>query len=364
MKFFFLLLVVSCAQFKLDKPQRIEAPLRQVWSKNLDPYYISGNLPINLGAPLVHEDIVYMGSVDRLMRAYDAESGRLIWQKKEKSEINSKPVFFNDLVAYGDMSGRLYVRHYLTGELKYSVDLPSSIESAPVYDRGRLLVYLRGHQIVQLDALTGKILWIYKRAVAITTTLQRTTRPLIDKDKIILGFADGFVGALSREEGVLLWETKVAQTGKFIDADLNPVRLGEMILCGSPASNFKALNPINGQLVKDFDWVVTAHPVVINSQLIVGTADGDVILSQSNGEVLKKVKVSKSSVSAITYWGGSIVAASFDGELSVIDPISFKVKQKINLGYDYSAIYSDFSQNENYLSYSTSRFHLYVFKKD
>src|SRR5690606_14820909 len=136
---------------------------------------------------------------------------RPLWWINDKTELGAPVEFFNDYIVYGGLNGRLFVRHYITGKLKYAIDLYVPIESAPYYFNGRLLVYLRGHQVAHLDAETGKILWVYRRAVPITTTLQRTTRPLVIGNKIIIGFADGYVGALSVEEGLLLWETKLVE---------------------------------------------------------------------------------------------------------------------------------------------------------
>ena len=98
-------------------------------------------------------------------------AGRVLWQQKENTELGGPAEFFKDHVAYGGLNGRLFVRHYLTGQLKYAIDLAAPIESAPVFHNYRLFIYLRGHQIVHLDAETGKVIWAYKRAVPVTTTL-------------------------------------------------------------------------------------------------------------------------------------------------------------------------------------------------
>src|SRR5690606_38909521 len=155
-----LLLLASCGSFRPKAPQKETSFFKVAWNKNLDPYYESGNLPIGLGAPRVFNDIVYMGSLKGIMSAYDRETGRVLWSQDEKTPLNGSVESFGDFVAYGGESGRFFVRHYLTGELKYAIDLGSPVESAPVFNKGRMLVYLRGHQIVHMDAETGKILWV------------------------------------------------------------------------------------------------------------------------------------------------------------------------------------------------------------
>ena len=366
MKYLLLLVFLfgcgSLKSFKPTAPEKKNDFFQVAWSKNLDPDYVSGNLPIGTGAPRIFNDIVYQGSLSGVMGAFDLETGRLLWSHDEKTPLGAPAAFFNDHISYGGLSGRLFVRHYLTGELKYAIDLGAPIESAPYYYNGRLLIYLRGHQLVHLDAETGKILWVYKRAVPITTTLQRTTKPLIIGSKIIVGFADGFLGALSRDEGLLLWETKLVEQGKFVDIDLNPILAGGMIISGSPSGELKAINPDSGAISRSYSVSVMAHPVLKGEQLILGTNTGEVILMSLNGDILKKVKISTQPVSAVGWWKDNLVAASFDGMLRAIDPLTLKVIGEFAMGYEYSAVYSDLVIHEGYMAIYTSRNHLYVFR--
>lgn len=365
MRLVFLLgLLFSCSKFpEIKAPAKESKFFRVGWSKNLEPEYTSGNLAISpTGAPRIFNDILYMGSPAGVMRAYDIESGRVLWEKDEKTTFLAPSEFFSDHIAYGGLSGRLFVRQYMTGELKYAIDLGAPIESAPVYFNGHLLLYLRGHQIVHLDAETGKILWVYKRAVPVTTTLQRTTKPLILGSKIIVGFADGYVGALSLQEGLLLWETRLAENSKFVDIDLNPLMVNDLIVTGSPSGDLKAVNPENGAISRSYPVSVMSHPMLRNEQLLLGTNEGEVILMSFNGEILKRVKVSDQPVSALGWWRDHIVAASFDGYLRAIDPLTMKVIDHFALGYDFSAVYSDLVVHGEFLSLFTSRNNLYVFQ--
>lgn len=363
MKYLFLLLLsVACGSFRPTAPEREIDFFKLQWAKNLDPDYVSGNLPIGLGAPRIFNDIVYMGSMSGVMSAYDVESGRVLWTANDKTPLGGPVEFFNDHVAYGGQSGRFFVRHYLTGELKYAIDLGAPVESAPYFFNGHMLVYLRGHQIVHLDAETGKILWVYKRAVPVTTTLQRTTKPLLIGNKIILGFADGFVGALSVEEGLLLWETKIVDQAKFIDVDLNPILVGGAIVTGSPSGELKALNPDSGAISRSYGVSVMAHPVLKGEQIILGTNDGEVIIMSFAGEILKKAKISEQPVSAVGWWKEHLVAASFDGTLRAVDPLTLKVVDEFALGYEYSSVFSDLVIKDDFMAIYSSRNRLYLFR--
>jgi outer membrane protein assembly factor BamB len=362
MKYFFLILLsVACGSFKPKAPEKSVDFFNVMWSKNLDPEYISGNLPIGVGAPRIFNDIVYMGSLDGIMSAYDIESGRVLWSQDENTPLGGPVEFFNDHIAYGGLSGRLFIRHYLSGKLKYAIDLGAPIESAPFFHKDRMIIYLRGHQIVNMDAETGKILWVYKRAVPVTTTLQRTTKPLIIGNKIIVGFADGFLGALSMDEGLLLWETKVVEQSKFVDVDLNPVLVGGVVVSGSPSGDLKAVNPDSGAISLSYGVSVLAHPILKGEQLILGTNDGEVLLMGPGGEVLKRVQVSKQAISAVGWWKDNLIAASFDGKIRAIDPLTLKIVDEFAMGYDYSSVFSDLVIDKEFMAVYSSRNRLYLF---
>ena len=79
------------------------------------------------------------------------------------------------------------------------------------------------------------------------------------------------------------------------------------------------------------------------------------------GEVLKRKKISDHAVSAVGWWKDHIVAASFDGKLRAIDPLTMNVIDEFALGYSYSAVYSDLVINDDYMALYSSRNRLYLF---
>jgi outer membrane protein assembly factor BamB len=81
-----------------------------------------------------------------------------------------------------------------------------------------------------------------------------------------------------------------------------------------------------------------------------------------SGEILKKIKISQQPISALTWWKENIVAASFDGKIRAIDPLTSNVVDEFAMGYSYSAVFADLESNDDYLAIYTSRNRLYVFR--
>lgn len=333
-----------------------------LWIKNHDPEYESGNLPIALNSPLIHEDALYAGNGKGEMVAYQLKDGKEIWKFQDKGGYYGQPVVYNEYLVYGTNEGRLYARHTITGELKYAVDLGTSVESQPVIFKGRMFIHTRNHKLFCLDAQSGKILWAYKRSVPYTTTLQRVSRPVISGDKLFIGFADGHVGAFSIEEGVLLWETRINDGSKFVDVDSTPLIHRSKLYMASQSGPLTILDPNSGAILRKLPYNVTRAPLSHGKSLVFGTLDGELIHLNSELKVVKKVKLSKDSLSSIVWWKKRLAIATSSGELFLVWPKNFQLIDKFDMGHSHSAVFGNLQVGEKKLATISSRNRLYVFQ--
>jgi outer membrane protein assembly factor BamB len=361
-----LFLITSCAQVQkyipLDKIPKQENIFQMNWSKNLDPVHDAGNLPIGTASPLIHEDMVYMGNLSGEMNVYDLETGRLVWSENEAQPINAQVAIHGDSVIYGSKMGRVFSRHYLTGKLNYSIDLGASIESAPVVYAGRMFIHLRNHKIVALDAATGKILWGYKRSIPYSTTLQRVSRALPYKNKIVVGFADGHVGAISIEEGVVVWEQKITNKHKFVDVDVDPIFFNGKIVAGSANGSLSFINPENGIVERTVNITIGHTPVRYKNMLYVGSVFGELAAVDKDGNVKNLQKVASDGITSLIPWKGRMVAATMNGKLLALNLKSFELDDRFELGSDLSSVFGHLQQSAGYLAVYSSRNRLYLFR--
>lgn len=358
-------LLVSCAQLKkieLEPAKVSQKILKPHWIKDLDPVHSAGNLPIGFASPLIKDDMIFMGDLSGKMNAYDLSTGRQIWQTDEKESINGQASSYKEWVVYGTQYGRLFARHFYTGKLIYSADLGAPLESAPVFFQGRMFVHLRNHQMMAIDAENGKILWSYKRAVPFTTTLQKVSRPLIYKNRLIVGFADGYVASLSMEEGVVSWEQKLSQGRKFVDVDVEPILFKGKVVAGSAAGPLYFLNPDSGFIERTIDYTVSHTPLVMGDTLLVGSVNGDVARIDSNGKIILKAKLDKDGVSSLVHWKDHFVVTTMGKYIYAIKPSNFEVVEKMNLGSFASAVFGDIQIENDIMAFLSSRNRLYLFK--
>lgn len=362
------LLLYSCSGLQTYLPEG-EAPQKKVftpvWIKDMDPAYDSGNLPIALQSPLIHEGIVYVGHNAGSMQAYELENGRMVWSEFDGSTYHAAPVAYKDQIIYGTVQGRILSRHYTTGKIKYSVDLGASIETKGVIYQGRILFQLRNHQVFCLDVETGKILWGYKRSVSFLTTLQRASTPVIYKDRVLVGLADGNLVALSLDEGVLLYESKLTTASKFVDVDNAALVLNDKLYIGAVSAPVSILDPNNGKLLKRGEFNVSRAPYLDPSfkgeQLLFGTPSGELILADKNLNIISKSKISSGLITSIVPYKQGLVVSTTTGDVLFVDLKTLKVTESLHLGHAYSAVFGELESKDNYLSVFSSRNRLFTF---
>ena len=359
------LTISSCGSFSvkdsIKAPTKSIVSMRTSWAKNLDTGYNTGNLPIALNAPLIFEGIVYAGDASGMMHAYNLVDGRELWSTQERGAFHSAPVALNDLVIYGTVEGRVVARNRMTGKLKYELSVGSAVESQGVLSDGFLFFHLRGHQIICLDAKTGKLIWSYKRAVPFITTLQGVSKPVILQDKLYVGFADSYLVAFSKVDGNLIWEKKLSLGQKFIDVDITPTFFQGKLVTASSGGTLQFINPQTGMTQNMIDILPSTTPIFLPQGMLVGTVDGEIVLVNKNLKIIYRKKIAQGSISSFSFWKDSLLVGTTDGYLVELDQSGFEIKSRRHLGSYASAIFSPPAVWKNYVALITSRYRLYLF---
>lgn len=356
--------VLSCSSLpvKLEKVENSKEVYQVAWIKNLDPVYSTGNLPIGNSSPFIFQDIVYMGGLDGKMRAYQLETGRILWEVDEKQPIQAPAAKNGDYIYYGSLNGRLFVRHYLTGELLYATDLGAPIESSAVFTAGRAIVHLRDHTVIALDAQTGKIFWSYQRSITYNSTLQKVSQVLPLENSLIVGFADGYIASLSLEEGIINWEQRISNGVKFVDVDVSPIYFSGKIVAGSAAGEMKFIDEKNGVIIKSVEITQSHTPYIEKNTMLAGTVFGEVARIGHQGNILKKVKISSDGISSIRKWKNLYIVSTMGPKVYFLN-FDLELKSQFDLGHDLSSVFGEISiGTDSHAVFYSARNRLYVLR--
>jgi outer membrane protein assembly factor BamB len=242
-------------------------------------------------SPAVANGVVYVGSVEGIVYALNANTGARLWSFATGREVESSPAIANGVVYVGSDDGNLYALNASTGAKLWSVAIntnfpPSGflMPSSPAVVNG--VVYVgAGDNVVALNAGTGARLWS-------VTNGDQTSSPAVANGVVYMGSVAGIVYALNAGTGAQLWSFDTDSAGEN-GIFSSPAVANGVVYVGSNNGNVYALNASTGVKLWSYlagpqpNFQVFSSPAVANGVVYFGSFDGNVYaLNASTGALL------------------------------------------------------------------------------
>jgi len=248
-----LVLLAGCNSFKkknLEPPTPLEkhfTPTVQVskaWTARIgDGAGISG---VRL-RPTVVDGVLYADSTDGKIAAFDAASGKKLWEKSTRTKgwfgwgdkkrpdalYAGGPAVAGDLLAVGTLDGHVYAMSAKDGSQRWAAELDSEVIAAPAISGDLVIVRTQDGRVFGLDAATGKRRWVYDQGNVPTLSLRGNGSPLAANGVVFIGSDDGKLVALRQDNGEKLWEQRLASGEGRTDIERLNDADGAILLDGS-----------------------------------------------------------------------------------------------------------------------------------
>ncbi len=143
-----------------------------------------------LSSPLVHNNMIYIGSLDWNFYALDIRSGWSAWRYRTGGAIASTAAVWEELVFFGSADGNVYALDMNDGRVVWKHETEGQVTGSPtVYEDA---IYIGGVDgaLYCLDARSGSVRWRYQTEGAITGA------PEIVDGVIYVGSSDHYVYAI------------------------------------------------------------------------------------------------------------------------------------------------------------------------
>lgn len=105
-----------------------------------------------LSSPAVGEGRVYVGSVDGNLYAVDIQTGKERWRFSTGDQITSSPAFAGEAVYFGGIDRKVYSVEAKSGRLRWSFETGASIPSSPLVHEGVVYIGSMDHCVYALKA--------------------------------------------------------------------------------------------------------------------------------------------------------------------------------------------------------------------
>jgi len=237
-------------------------------------------------------------------------------------------------VFFGGGDGFLYSVNLENGRVNWKYEVRNPIVSKPTVYKGRLFVTSSDDTIYAFDANTGKWLWHYRRRTAPAAKILGASSPWVDGNEVLAGLSDGFLVALSIEEGQLKWEKRIHPPGKFNDVNAHPVVENGIVYIPSYDGALYALKRQGGDTIWRFDAGGSKEVVLDDQKIFLPSSDGSVYaLQKSNAKVLWKFDLDRGTPTQLVMTDKYIIVGSSYQYLYVIDKQTGKGLYRFDAGY-------------------------------
>ena len=244
-----------------DEDPRAPAELLDVVSETA----INRNWRINVGngqgdnykklTPVVDGGFVFAASDDGEIIAVNTINGDLMWQTEVENSITGGVGAGDGIVMIGTEAAELIVFNQSNGEEVWRASVSSEILSQPKTNGDIVVAQTVDGKLIALNREDGMQRWTYETTLP-ALTLRGTSSPILTAEgTVVAGFSNGILVSVAADDGIYVWEERVAvpdgqyDIERVIDVDGELLVDGSRILAASYQGNLMAFDIASGQIV-------------------------------------------------------------------------------------------------------------------
>jgi outer membrane protein assembly factor BamB len=275
-------------------------------------------------SPVVTNNVVYFGSSDHYIYAFNATSGALLWKALTGGVVESMPTVANNIVYAGSDDGMLYALNTSKGSQVWRYQMRRPVTAPPVVANNVVYVGAANGNFYALNAGNGKLLWQYSMRWPISG------QAFVLNGVVYVGSNDGTLYGLDASKGKLLWQYRL---GSLINGSFT-VSNG-VLYAGALNGYLYAFNLSTKSLLWKYSVgsSITSAPVAANNAIYVPALNGYLYaIDASKGKQLWKYAVGgliSGSPAAIDV---AVYVGTINGYLYALNPAQGSQIWKINPG--------------------------------
>ena len=169
---------------------------------------------------------VYAGSADGHVKAFDAVTGKVVWQIKTGLPLAAGPGYGDGVLAFGSSDGDLILLDASNGAEKWRDAVGSEVLASPAIGSGVVVLRSVDGRLRGFAVRDGSTMWTVDQELP-SLTVRGNTVPRLAGNVVVAGFNNGRVGAFEITNGDAAWEVAVAnpsgrtELDRLVDVSLN-----------------------------------------------------------------------------------------------------------------------------------------------
>ncbi|GMR17362.1 MAG: outer membrane protein assembly factor BamB [Gammaproteobacteria bacterium] len=291
--------------------------VRKIWSAKLG----KGSEFLRLALrPAGDGNRVYAASIDGVVSAFDAASGKRVWRRELELRLSAGPGVGEGLVVVAGSDGDLVALQASDGSDVWRIDIDGESLAAPLIHQPFVVAYTIDGSLRVYSIFDGSEAWSLEQALP-ALTLRGSASPVISGDTVMTGFDNGRLIAVDIATGAIEWEVMLSPpTGRsdlerLSDVDGAMAVVGQDLYAAGYQGRVAALAVESGQIL----WAREISTYVgvgadWNNVYVVG-AEGELLALQrrNGGEVWRQEALLRRGPTAPVAFNTAVVVGDFDG---------------------------------------------------
>lgn len=202
--------------------------------------------------PAVEGDVIYATDQEGDVKALNRLTGKKIWEVELDEPVSGGVGVGDGLLLLGTYNAEVIALSTEDGSERWRSGVSSEVLSAPQTNGSTVVVQTFDGKLTGLDHASGEERWTYESTMPLLT-LRGSAAPLVVGSTVYAGFANGKVVALQTDDGLLVWEQRVAipqgrsELERMVDVDASPLLVGNILFVASYQGDLMALSRATGR---------------------------------------------------------------------------------------------------------------------
>ncbi len=307
-------------EVSIHEPRSSRFTFEKSWARQTtaSPYY--GYRINHVSQPVIVGKVVIQGNEIDGVTAYDKKSSHIKWRRYISGGVTADIAVKNKVIYFGAGDGFFYALDVETGTTRWSFPIRSEGIGAPLVTDDAVYFLTGTNSAYALNAETGTQIWFYNRQDSNSLTVRGASEPTIYKNRVYIGFSDGYLVALDKDKGALVWEKQLSSGQRFRDVDSKPVLDNGRLFVSSYDGQLFCVNAENGQTIWNHDEGGFLPVTIEGDTLYYSTSTRKMqALDKNSGKVIWSVDLPNTVGSQPVVYRGLLVFGEWSGRLRAFD---------------------------------------------
>lgn len=319
-----LLMLNACSSAVKDVAKKDGVDRRFViersWARQTARQDFLGARLNHVSEPVLFNHLVIQGNEIDGIVAYHQKWGRKVWSRQFSGGVTSTPREQKGVLYFGAGDGFFYALDAATGKTKWSAPIKSEGLGTPLVTDEAVYFLSGNNAALALKSDNGEQIWFYSRQDSANITVRGASEPTLVGNRLYAGFSDGYLVALDKDKGGLVWEKQISQNARFRDVDAKPVVDGERIYISSYDGQLHCLSTKDGQTLWVNDEGGFTPVTIVGEQIFYSTSTRKLLaLEKTSGKLIWERTLNQSVAGQPLVHRGLVIVGEWSGALRAFE---------------------------------------------